>query len=237
VSRRDDVDRFYGIIATLRERCQGFRRLKECTTRSGWPARGVYFFFEDDEFREDGSTFRVVRVGTHAVSANSQTTLWNRLHTHKGVSSGGGNHRGSIFRKRVGEALLQVRGYSPEIGASWGIGNSAPTSTRIGELPLERDVTTVIGAMPFLWLEVDDTPGAASERAYLERNCIALLSNFGNEPIDRPSERWLGLNSLQETMRKSGLWNTNHVGDEYAPAFLDVLEKYVREAKPVSSDA
>jgi hypothetical protein len=72
---------------------------------------------------------------------------------------------------------------------------------------------------------------------YLERNCIALLSNFGNEPIDRPSERWLGLHSPQETMRKSGLWNTNYVGDEYAPAFLDVLEKYVREAKPVSSDA
>ena len=124
---------------------------------------------------------------------------------------------------------MQVRGYSPEIGASWGIGNSAPRSTRIAELPLERDVSTVIGAMPFLWLEVNDTPGAASDRAYLERNCIAMLSNFGKEPIDRPSERWLGLHSPQETIGKSGLWNTNHVGDGYNPTFLDVLEKYVRE--------
>lgn len=231
MNRRDDQDRFYRIVATLREKCQGFRCLKECTRRSGWPGRGVYFFFEDHEFREDGSTLRVVRVGTHAVSADSRTTLWNRLHTHKGASSGGGNHRGSIFRKRVGEALLQVRSYPPEIGASWGIGNSAPKSTRSAELPLERDVSTVIGLMSFLWLEVNDTPGVGSDRAYLERNCIALLSNFGKESIDKPSEGWLGLHSTQKTIRLSGLWNTNHVGDGYTPAFLDVLEKYVREAK------
>jgi len=231
VNRGEDLDRFYRIIATLREKCQGFRYLKECTRRSGWPGRGDYYFFEDHEFREDGSNLRVVRVGTHAVSANSRTTLWNRLHTHKGASGGDGNHRGSIFRKRVGEALLQVRSYPTEIGASWGIGNSAPKNTRLAELPLERDVSTVIGLMPFLWLEVNDTPGAASDRAYLERNCIALLSNFGKEPIDRPSERWLGLDSPQETIRKSGLWNTNHVDDGYTPAFLDVFEKYVRETK------
>jgi hypothetical protein len=231
VNRREDLDRFYGITATLREKCRGFRCLKECTRRSGWPARGVYFFFEDHEFREDGSTLRVVRVGTHAVSANSRTTLWNRLHTHRGASSGGGNHRGSIFRKRVGEALLQVGSYPAEIVASWGMDNSATKSIRLAEVPLERDVSAVIGAMPFLWMEVADAPGVGSDRAYLERNCIALLSNFGKEPIDKPSESWLGLHSPQETIRKSGLWNTNHVGDDYIPAFLDVLERYVREAK------
>lgn len=229
MSRRDELDRFYGIIATLREKCQGFRCLKECTRRSGWPGRGVYFFFEDREFREDGSTLRVVRVGTHAVSVNSRTTLWNRLHTHKGTSSGGGNHRGSIFRKRVGEALLQVRSYSPEIGASWGTGSSAPRSTRLAELPLEGDVSAVIGSMPFLWLEVNDAPSAASDRSYLERNCIALLSNYNKEPIDRPSESWLGLRSPQETIRLSGLWNTNYVIDDYTTAFLDVLEKYAQD--------
>jgi hypothetical protein len=231
MSRREDLDRFYGIIAALREKCQGFRCLKQCTRRSGWPGRGVYFFFEDHEFREDGSTFRVVRVGTHAVSANSRTTLWNRLHTHRGASSGVGNHRGSIFRKRVGEALLQVGTYAPEIVASWGIDNSASKSIRSAEIPLERDVSAVIGAMPFLWIEVTDAPSVGSDRAYLERNSIALLSNFGKEPIDKASEGWPGLHSPQETIRKSGLWNTNHVGDQYTPAFLDVLEKYVAVAK------
>jgi hypothetical protein len=227
MSRREDLDCFYRIIAILRKNCKGFRCLRECSRKSGWPTRGVYFFFEDHEFREDGSTPRVVRVGTHAVSANSRTTLWNRLHTHRGASSGGGNHRGSIFRKRIGEALLQVRSYPAEIAASWGTDNSAPKSTRLAEVPLERDVSTVIGDMPFLWIEVVDAPGVGSDRAYLERNSIALLSNFGKEPIDKSSEGWLGLHSPQETIRKSGLWNTNHVGDDYAPAFLDVLEKYV----------
>jgi hypothetical protein len=231
VSRREDLDRFYRIIAILREKCQGFRFLKECTRQSGWPARGIYFFFEDHEFREDGNTVRVVRVGTHAVSANSRTTLWNRMHTHRGTSSGGGNHRGSIFRKRVGEAFLEVRSYAPEIVASWGIGNSAPKSTRLAEIPLEQGVSAVIGGMPFLWIEVPDAPGVGSDRAYLERNSIALLSNFGKEPIDKPSEGWLGQHSPQETIRKSGLWNTKHVGDEYAAAFLDVLEKYVSGTK------
>ena len=231
MNRREDLDRFYQIIATLREKCQGFRCLKECTRRSGWPGRGVYFFFEDQEFREDGSTLRVVRVGTHAVSANSRTTLWSRLHTHRGASSGGGNHRGSIFRKRIGEALLQIRRYPGDIAASWGTDNSAPKSTRLAEVPLESDVSAVIGAMPFLWIEVADAAGAGSDRAYLERNSIALLSNFGKEPIDKPSEGWLGLQSPQETIRLSGLWNTNHVADEYTPAFVDVLENYVCVAK------
>ena len=228
MSRREDVDRFCAIVATLRERCQGSRHLKDCTGKLGWPERGVYFFFEDGEFREDGSTPRVVRVGTHAVSANSRTTLWNRLHTHRGASSGGGNHRGSIFRRRIGEALLQVRSYGPAIAASWGIDNSALKDIRSAEIPLERDVSAVIGAMPFLWLEVTDAPGATSDRAYLERNSIALLSNFGKELIDKPSKGWLGLHSPQETIRLSGLWNTNHVSDSYTQAFLDVLEKYVR---------
>ncbi len=227
MNRREELDHFYRVIAILRENCTGFRYLKNCTRKSGWPARGVYFFFEDHEFREDGSTLRVVRVGTHAVSANSRTTLWNRLHTHRGAFGGGGNHRGSIFRKRVGEALLQIRSYPTEIAGSWGIDNSAPKSIRLAEIPLEQDVSAVIGTMPFLWMDVNDEPGAGSDRAYLERNSIALLSNFGKEPIDKPSEGWLGLHSPQETIRKSGLWNTNHVEDEYAPAFLDVLERHV----------
>jgi hypothetical protein len=31
-----------------------------------------------------------------------------------------------------------------------------------------------------------------------------------------------GLPSCQETIRESGLWNTNYAGEEYAPGFLDV---------------
>ena len=101
----------------------------------------------------------------------------------------------------------------------------------LAEIPLEQDVSAVIGTMPFLWMDVNDAPGAGSDRAYLERNSIALLSNFGKEPIDKPSGGWLGLHSPIETIRQSGLWNTNHVGDDYIPTFLDDFKKYVCEMK------
>ena len=86
----------------------GFPQLRACHGRMPWPRRGVYFFFEEGEVRSDsGSGPRVVRVGTHALTDRSKTTLWNRLAQHRGVArSGGGNHRGSVFRLLVGQALL-----------------------------------------------------------------------------------------------------------------------------------
>jgi hypothetical protein len=45
--------------------------LVEYTGRSGWPERGVYFFQEAGEYRlSQRDVPRVVRIGTHAVSAN-----------------------------------------------------------------------------------------------------------------------------------------------------------------------
>jgi len=143
-------------------------------------------------FAHDWSTPRVVRVGTHAVSANSRTTFWNRLHTNGGSSSVCGNHRGSIFRKRVGKVLLQVKRYPSGDCCFLGIGNSAAKDIRLAEILLEDDVSAVIGEMHFLWIEVGDAPGVGSDRASLERNGIDLLSNFGKEPIDKPSANWLG---------------------------------------------
>jgi hypothetical protein len=41
-----------------------------------WPERGVYFFFEQGETRSKSHIAeRVVRVGTHALTTSSQTTL------------------------------------------------------------------------------------------------------------------------------------------------------------------
>lgn len=73
-----------------------------------WPKHGVYFFMEDGEVRSgSGSLLRIVRVGTHALTASSRTTLWKRLSQHKGErKSGDGNHRESIFRFLVGSTLV-----------------------------------------------------------------------------------------------------------------------------------
>jgi hypothetical protein len=137
------------LLDRLEQVVGGKRVLTDCTARSGWPERGVYFFFEPGQERADsGKGPRVVRVGTHALKPNAATTLWDRLSAHRGpVSSGGGNHRGSVFRSLVGAALA-VR--EPDIAAgSWGV-KPAPGGARVDELPLEQRVSAIIRAMPFL---------------------------------------------------------------------------------------
>lgn len=222
-----DIQRFYELMAALEQRLGGRRLLSECSGRLRWPQRGVYFFFEEGEVRSgSGRGARVVRVGTHALKAGSGTTLWNRLSQHRGSArSGGGNHRGSIFRLIVGTALMERDGHDC---ASWdNRRSSAPSAIRAAEQPLEREVSALIGAMPFLWLPVEDEAGPGSDRGLIERGSIALLSHWGKEPIDPPSEGWLGHHCNRARVRESGLWNANHVDESYDPAFLDRLEQLV----------
>jgi hypothetical protein len=228
--RREHLVRFYSILDELERHIGGTRTLAECAGRMEWPKRGVYFFREPGEVRADtGIGPRIVRVGTHALKTGSGTKLWTRLSQHKGQrSTGGGNHRGSIFRLIVGASLLDRDG-----GAfpTWGDGNTADHDVRSGELALERRVSETIGNMPFLWLAIDDEAGPESLRGNIERNAIALLSNCNKSPLDPPSQGWLGHHSDRERVRKSGLWNQNHVEEPYAPDFLDRFDQLVSEAR------
>lgn len=83
-----DLEDLYGVLSELRFRLGGFRQLRDTSGRSGWPRRGVYFFFDKHEPRGSGNELRVVRVGTHALRPGSRTTLWGRLHNHKGHEGG-----------------------------------------------------------------------------------------------------------------------------------------------------
>jgi len=80
--------------------------------------------------------------------------------------------------------------------------------------------------MSVLWVDVPDEPGRGSARAFVERNAITLLSNE-LRPIDKPSDNWLGLHSPNEEIRRTGLWNLNHVDQRHEPAFLDVIASFV----------
>ena len=225
--RTNHLARFYSALERLESGVGGKRRLSHCDGRMDWPKRGVYFFFENGELRNSsGDGPRVVRVGTHAVTLGSKTSLWNRLSTHRGFAkTGGGNHRGSIFRKLIGYALM-IR--HPECAIeTWGEGDSAPADIRAAEFELEQGTSVVIGKMPLLWLGVDDPPGPQSQRGYIERNAIALLSSYGKNAIDPPSENWLGNHSPREKVKLSGLWNQRHVEEDYDPGFLSVFEDFI----------
>ncbi len=229
-----DTIRFHELLARLERRVGGVRTLEACDGRMEWPRRGVYFFFEVGEERSgSGHGPRAVRVGTHALTATSRTSLWSRLSQHRGgAKSGGGNHRGSIFRSIVGAALAR-RGDSP-LPPTWGIGGDLGAaarklgmdraSVRDGEADLERGVSRYIGAMPLLWLTIDDEPGQ-SRRGFIERNAIALLSHAKAPAADPPSGEWLGAFSDHEGVQASGLWNNNHVEEDYDASFLDTMQR------------
>jgi hypothetical protein len=227
--RLEHLIEFYSIVDELEKKINGARTFAECSGRTSWPKRGVYFFRETGERRSDsGDGPRIVRVGTHALKAGSNTVLWARLSQHKGqVKTGGGNHRGSIFRLIVGSSLIQRRGYSY---LTWGEGSTANNDVRMSEQPLECEISKVIGGMPFLWLAIEDKAGPQSLRGYIERNAISLLSNYKKPPLDPASEAWLGHHCDRERVRGAGLWNSNHVEDSYDSAFLAEFRRLVSEA-------
>ena len=231
MTRTEALEEFYALLDQLRDRLGGHRTLLSSTGRSGWPRQGVYFFFEDGQQRQDGRSLRVVRVGTHAVARGTKTSLWSRLRQHRGnvrgAHAGGGNHRGSVFRFHVGTALLARGGYAEEVQQSWGVGGSAPRTTRDRELPLERDVSAHIRNMPFLWVGVPGEAGAASDRALIEAGAISLLSNLGRAAVDSPSADWLGRYALRASIRQSGLWNVDHVDSPWDASFLSLLQSSI----------
>jgi hypothetical protein len=221
------LDRFYRLLAKLEHGQEQGACLRDYSGRKPFPARGVYFFREAGQYRTAHPTMlRIVRVGTHAVSANSKSTLWNRLRTHLGTRRGSGNHRGSIFRLHVGAALLARDGI---MLPTWAIGSTAPDEVRnnaaakAAEAECEQRVSAYIGAMSVLWINVPDEPGPNSMRARIEQNAIALLSNQC-VPLDAANAGWLGRYSPRLEIRQSSLWNLNHVRQPYDPRFLNDLE-------------
>lgn len=240
MSRIDDVRALYDRIGDLRIVLGGSQTLAAVRSWASLPQRGLYLFFEPGEIRTNsGDGPRLVRIGTHGLNSGSASTLVGRLKQHRGASAGGGNHRGSIFRLLVGQAML-ARGDLTEC-PSWGVKSDAgKAAAALGldrqamsamEVEVEQRVSQYIGAMPFLWLGVDDEPGPDSLRSVIERNIIALLSNFHRSPVDPPSPDWLGSRSDRPLVRGSGLWNQRHVQEEHDPALFDHLDRLIKETQ------
>lgn len=234
--RSKDIRHFYELLDTLSLQHGGPRYLRDLGNHRDWPKRGIYFFFEDGELRSgSGSGLRITRVGTHAVSKGSKSKLVNRLRSHRGKLNGEGDHRSSIFRGLIGQALIGSD--SSLRSASWGLKpNIVSISKDIGvsetllksdERLVERRVSEHLDSMPFLWIDVDDEPSKNSLRSYIERNAIALLSNIPNLAIDPPSRKWLGHKSNRVAVRESGLWNQQHTEENYNPDFLDAMHKFI----------
>jgi hypothetical protein len=87
--------------------------------------------------------------------------------------------------------------------------------------------------MRVLWLEIPDEPGPLSDRAYVEKGSIGLLSRVA---VLRPtkSEQWLGNWSASNKISTSGLWNLNYLYSKPDSALVDVIDRYVEALSGIS---
>jgi hypothetical protein len=233
--RGADLVRFYRLMGELEQLNGGARRLASATADTPWPQRGVAWFYEKTETRSDsGKGPRIVRVTTHALKPELNSSLWDRL-----AADRAGTHRQSPFRTLVGLGLRDMMGNAEP--ASWGRGADAAAAARERKQPqalvekheaaLEQAVSLYIGQMPFVFLAVDDEPGPSSARAFIEKNSVALLSNYARAVVDAPSANWLGRRCGREKVRQSGLWNVNHVDAAYDPSFMDTMKSFMEEMR------
>ena len=222
--RRVAINRLYELLRRAESVAGGRAQLAHALPLQRRTA-GVYFFMELGEVREDGATLRVTRVGTHGLAEGGRQDLHGRLVQHRGTLSGrnpgGGNHRGSVFRRHVGGALI-ARGDVADPG-SWGKGGSASAEIRAAEGPVERAVSEVIRAMPLVWVPIEDR----GDRAAVERGAVALLSNHERPPIDPASSSWLGRWARAPLVRASGLWNDHFSDDAAEDGFLEPLAGWI----------
>lgn len=211
MTKRTDTERFYYLLNRLEKRVGGKRTLTDFDSNMSWPARGVYFFFEHGEFREGStSVLRVVRVGTHALKPNGWTRLAHRLQEHKE------DYGRSVFRDHLRKALK----------------NRSITRGTHKDHRHETCVSDYICAMPFLWLDVAVENGHLI-RKQIEVNSIALLSDHGDNAVDKQSSNWLGSSSPNPKIRGSGLWNVDYVIRQHKQSFLDALEARVEQTGPL----
>ncbi|MGA2828964.1 MAG: hypothetical protein ABSF03_22950 [Streptosporangiaceae bacterium] len=219
-----DTSRFYELLDELDHQAGGPRMLSDCTAHSGWPAHGVYFFFEDGESRTAGQGPRVVRAGT-----TTGRTLWDRLAKHRGrqaseastfALAAGPRRAHSVFRRHLGAAIItrDHPGWPPEVLDNWYHYHPQPLEEQI-----EREVSQYIGVMPFLWLDV---PGNR-DRHDIEAGAIGLLSMRTGD-ADPPSDDWLGRHAYRKEIRDSGLWNVQLINEPYDPGFLDLMAARVQ---------
>ena len=207
--REAQIIRFYSLLNEITDRFP-LRPLGDLLNLgSNIPTKGVYFFFERGENSQFSDLGRVVRIGTHGVQAGSKATIKQRLSNHKGPENGLGRHRASVYRELIGYAMINQHNL---VFNDWGDRRQKSNRQVIEfERELEKQVSNYIRSLSFTILEINGESSKDNDRAFVEKNSIALLSNYNRNIIDPASENWLGGYTKREKIIQSGLWNSNYV--------------------------
>jgi|GEM_PF-122307 len=184
------------------DKCRGIHEILESlpeytskTPKSELPTNGIYFFYEEGEFCTHGNERqkRIVRVGTLRGDENFRSRINNHYR---------GNKNSSVFRKHLGGALMRRKDPNDRRLKQW-LEQDAPTFQE-----MEAGVTKELKEhFSFRCIPVEDK----KERLQLEEELIATIAKCDK---CKPSENWLGNFAADELVRKSGLWNHQHVTSE-----------------------
>ena len=178
------LNKFYELINKLEK----FESIDEFLKSEQKYSKGVYFFFDPAEKINNGYN-RIIRVGSHGLSGKSNSTLKGRLRQHKGFLNGGGNRRVSVFRRHVGNAIIKKENFDEK---------------EVQDEVLEKMISDYINSLPLAVLLFEDK---CKLRKDIEKKSIRLLS----ENMENININWLGTYSNNEKIKKSGLWNIQHV--------------------------
>jgi hypothetical protein len=164
---------------------------------------GLYFFYEKGEASRHAPDSRIVRVGNHP---RSQDSLKRRLRMHYS-----GSKNGSVFRKFLGGAILRKTDpnsacLQPSPGQGHWEKQDMPACENCK--PIENKVRQLLKTnFWFRCIEIKEP----ELRNTFEKKLIATVSLC---PVCKPSEGWLGKFAYSDNVRKSGLWNSEHVFDQ-----------------------
>ena len=165
------------------------------------PLNGIYFFFEKGQkIMINGKEYnRIVRVGINEKQGNFR----KRIRGHYK-----GNIEGSVFRENIGWALLERDGMKPR--------EIYKTKRRYKQAnsggPLEEEISKYFSeTLTFKAFAINH-----EKLAIYEEVLIGALSIYYQYKIRRKElnlDNWLGLHSYsrKDKIRRSGLWNSNHV--------------------------
>lgn len=162
------------------------------------PDSGLYLCFEDGQTVRMGQrTFdRIVRIGTHRIDHRLPT----RLRKHYGnVHNLGGNHSDSVFRMHLGGALMSQADPDDPRLTDW-LQKDGPNIAQVEEW-VSRTIRTKFS---FCCFQID----SKEERLSLESKLISTLAQC---PLGRSAGDWLGSFAASSAIRRTGLWNIQHV--------------------------
>jgi hypothetical protein len=108
----------------------------------------------------------------------------------------------TAFRQAEASGIIQRGKLPPGLLDSWLDRHGPRPGHADQEARIEEAVSGHIGAMPFLWLAVEQR----DDRGCVERNSIALTPCLA-DGLDQPSAGWLGHDAARTEISHSGLWN------------------------------